>query len=190
MAKACTTQRELSRALKVSDKAVSQYVRRDDWPVSRRPPWDPNSVAAIKAWRAGLQEDRAKPTEATAATGPDPGLDLKRPKSIDYRLKLERTKKLRLEREIKAGQYVRRELLEAALVALAREFVQVLEEEEKALPLQVAGRDPGQVEAIVTERFRRHRQRLSEKQSIELQRVRSAVNNENKPKHRGRRKHK
>lgn len=53
-----TTDAELRRAIGVSKGTMSRYLNhRDDWPVSREPPWSEGDVQVIHAWRETLQPD-------------------------------------------------------------------------------------------------------------------------------------
>ncbi|MGH7178597.1 MAG: hypothetical protein ACREJC_14565 [Tepidisphaeraceae bacterium] len=54
------TQAAFARALGVSGPTMSRYVRRDDWPVTRAPPWTAANLATVQRWRGELQEDRAR----------------------------------------------------------------------------------------------------------------------------------
>ena len=73
-----------------------------------------------------------------------------------------------------------------ALEALARLFVSSLGELERALPLQIAGLDPGQVEKVVKDRVRSIREQLAGRQVIELDSIEQAVRAQAQPKARGR----
>lgn len=174
-AKAICSQRQLAKALGVSAQTVGEYLGREDWPVAGAPPWSLEDLEKVNAWRGGLQDNRAR-------------LKAKKPTGIDYQLKRQRMLKLKQEREIQAGLYVRKEILERALVAIAEMFVTALVEMEQALPPLVAGRDPGQVEGVLADRFAASRMRLAEKRDLELARAMESARAEAKTKARGRSK--
>jgi len=74
------SQKQLAAALSVSRQTVGEYVRREDWPVAREPPWGADQIERIRAWQKGLQEDRSQMLN-------DPTI-----RSVTRQLKLEQAK--------------------------------------------------------------------------------------------------
>ena len=168
--------RKLALELGVSQKTVREYLARADWPVGRTPPWGPKDVAAVRAWRASLQEDRSD----------DEAQDNGKARAVSLGLKLEKMLHERVKRKRAEGSVVDRALLDRALEAMARLFVSSLEELGRALPLQIAGLDPGQVEKVVKDRVRVIREQLASRQVIELDSIEQTVKAHAQPKARGR----
>jgi hypothetical protein len=166
---------ELAAKLGLTPQSITRYLSREDWPVRREPPWTQLDLEVIRKWREGLQEDRSADAPA----------DLK---NVGRLLKQEQLIFTRVKREQLQGKLVEKDLLERALVGLAQCFVQQLEELQSALPLTLAGKDPGQIEKIVKDRFHACRNRLAEQRMIEMQLVDESVKSQKKPKGRGKRK--
>ncbi len=164
------SQRELAAAVGLSQPAILKWIRHEAWPFPATGPWD---VKKVQAWAAGLQEDRAKPITGAG-------------EKINQAWKLEKTLHERVKRKQREGQLVDRSLLDRALEAVTKSYVDALGELERALPLQIAGLDPGQVERIVRDRVRGIREQLASRQVIELDAVEQAVRLANQPKARGR----
>ena len=155
---------------------MREYLARADWPVGKAPPWGRGDVQRVRAWQATLQEDR----------GGDDGEGDGKARAVNLGYKLERMLHERVKRKRAEGSVVDRALLDRALEALARLFVSSLDELERALPLQIAGLDPGQVEKVVKDRVRSIREQLAGRQVIELDSIEQAVKAQAQPKARGR----
>jgi hypothetical protein len=173
--------RALAKALNVSDSTVREYLKREDWPVKRRSaPWPAADVATIAAWRTMLQEDRSRSVE------PETGPDGRPVVNVDRILKTARAKLVTAQYKRLEGSLVDRRLLDAALEALAKTFVKELEEAERALPQQLAGREPGEVERVLHDRFRSMRESLAGRKMLELENVELALKAANDPQAKGR----
>ena len=166
------SRRKLADALGVDEKTVRNLVGRPDWPAAKGPPWSAGDVEAVGAWRQTLQEDRSR--ESGIAT---------QAKAL---LAVESAKMKQLQRKKLEGLVIDRGLLDSALLALTKLFVGSLEELERALPLQIAGLDPGQVERVVKDRVRSIRDQLASRQVLELESIEQAVRSQALPKARGR----
>jgi hypothetical protein len=103
--------RELARQLGRNDRAVRKWIADERWKFGRKPPWN---VAQVRTWAA-----------ATLAPNPaaSPGVNAKTIRDMatiekaKLKLLLERAEKLRLDREIKAGQYTTPEEIERGRIA-------------------------------------------------------------------------
>lgn len=82
--------------------------------------------------------------------------------------KFEAFRKKQIENAIKAGQYVPKDILDQAIVGLANMFVGVMDEWVQALPQQLAGLDPTQIEPILEARIRSSRERILNDGKIKL----------------------
>jgi len=168
----CRSGRALARELNVGESTVREYLARPDWPVGLAPPWSADDVAAVRTWQKTLQEDRAR--SSTLAS------------NASTLLKVESAKIKQLQRKTLEGLVIDRRLVDRALEALARLYVNSLDELERALPLQLAGLDPGQVEKVVKDRVWSIREQLASRQVIELESIEQAVKAQAQPKARGR----
>jgi hypothetical protein len=167
--------RQLAAALGIGESTVREYLKRPDFPVRRTPPWPAGDIAKIAAWRKELQEDRAEATKSDpSATAVSTGYKLEQ-------MLLTRTRRRKLEEAL-----IDRRLLDAALEGLSKLFVQSLNDLERALPAELAGRDPGEIERLLRLRFRATRESLAGRKLLELEAVEQAVKAANQPKARGR----
>lgn len=181
-AKRARTQRELAAAVGRSQPAVLKWIRHPTWPFGATGPWD---VAAVKKWAAGLQEDRAADAAAPSNGGAAPQ-DLGLAQKVALAAKNENMLFTRAKREKLQGTLVSRELLDGALRGLARMFVAGLDELERSLPYQLAGRSAAEIEKIIAERIRAQRAQLAGQTVIELQQVEQRIAADALPKARGR----
>lgn len=181
MSKPIASGRQLAKALGVSESTTREYLARPDWPIGRTGPWTAAQVEQAKKFREQLQENRAGPEPSDAASdGPSA-------QKVNTALKLEKMLHERLKRRQREGQLVERALLDGAMGSLTKLFVDSLSEMERALPLQIAGREPGEVERIVHDRIRGIREALSSKQVIELANIQTTIEQASRPKAKGRR---
>jgi hypothetical protein len=177
--------RHFAEVLGCSESTFRELVGRSDWPVARRePPWTLMDAAKVRNWRAGFQEDRnAAAAGGGAAAGGTADAGGMR---LNDLLKFERAKLLQVQRKRLEGLLVDRALLEVSLEALARLFVLKLEELQLSLPILLAGKDAGQIEKIIIERFDSMRRDLSERQTLEITGANQRLLDAAKPKPRGR----
>lgn len=156
------TQRELAKALGISQPTVSKLLKRSDWPTRRHGPWSSVEVQQVKAWRESLQEDRAREDYGEGSAAID---ELKRAKlQIEIIEKRERANFTKFRHELERQEHVRKDLLERAMGGLAGEFVAIFEEMELAGPKRFAEMSP--------EQFGRHldhyRKRIVDRGKVEL----------------------
>ncbi len=170
------SQGELANSLGVSQQAVSKLLTRADWPVRRSAPWSAGDVAKVAAWRSTLQEDRS--ADASAAT--------ENASKVNTGLKIERMLLTRAQRKRLEGELIPRSLCDAALEALAKLFVQSLDDMVAAMSVSLAGKDPGEIERLLKDRVRSIRESLHGKKLIELETIDQAVKTAAQPKGRGR----
>lgn len=163
MEQPCGTSRALARTLGVSPAAVAGYLKREDWPSRRQPPWSSDDVAKIRQWKAWLQEDRSGKAEEDQF-GPNAK------QRADVALKLYRARKLKLEAQLLEGKVIERELHELAMVALARLFVQAGEDCFERLPHQLAGETTTNA-ATCRNAWQELRERILAQADLELTRV-------------------
>lgn len=148
------TQRELAEAMNRSEGVVSRWVRRDDWPFNRRPPWSAETVVQIRAWA----ETTLAPNPAAAAID---SLEVPRPtdradeRSAKLRILRERGSLLELERRKAEGLLVDREEVERRGV---RQVLAVREAMRLAgvrlSEALVYAKDRAEIERIVTDEMR------------------------------------
>jgi hypothetical protein len=170
-----TSGRQLAAELGIGESTVREYLKRPDFPVRTSPPWSSAEVAKIRAWRQTLQEDRAGDGKA------DPSST-----AVNTGYKLERMLLTRAQRKKLEGFLIERRLLDAALEGLTKLFVQSLDDMERALPTELAGKDPGEIERLLRLRFRATRESLAGRKLLELEAIDQAVKAAAQPKARGR----
>jgi hypothetical protein len=154
MAKVSSSKAELARSLKVAAGTVSRYLRRPDSPVKKLPPWNDRDLTRIRAWKRGLQEDRAR----------DGGND-----AVSTGIKLERMLLTRAQRKRLEISLVDRSVVEAVLNGLEKLVLDGLDDLERGLAQQLVGLAPPQAERVVRECVRAMRTRLAQHTVIELQ---------------------
>lgn len=144
-----TSIRQLAKALSRDDKAVRLYLKDDRWTFRRTPPWKASDIPAMVEWRAknlDQQPDSASTNiEADRALG---GLSAERIAKI--KLVIERTAKVRLERELLAGKYLARDAVQADLVSRANEAKQTLAAIVGLAP-RLVGRDEADIKRLLNE---------------------------------------
>jgi len=107
---------ELAALVQRSPSTIRRWLKRDDWPFGPRPPWDADAVAAwaaehlapdpgaaTKARRAAEQAAQESDPQAqpdVSGSQPAAGLTMR---EVELRLKVERTRKIEVERLIKEG---------------------------------------------------------------------------------------
>ena len=98
--KVARTTAALADATGRAEVTVRRWLKRPDWPFGGKPPWN---IQAVVAWAASLAADNAagRHPDAAAAGRPDPTDRA----AADLRLRIERGKKIRLERLILAGKH-------------------------------------------------------------------------------------
>jgi hypothetical protein len=162
-----TSGRKLAKQLKVSESTVREYLARDDWPFSRRPPWADGDVPKMRSW--GRTTLSPNPATLDAVDGRGDGLDaLRRNPLSAAKLKrtLTRAEMLTLQKAILAAEMVPRRDVETALVRR----VHAVKSAFQALPRQMAGQLVGcsenQIETALDDAIRAVLLELS--QQIEL----------------------
>jgi phage terminase Nu1 subunit (DNA packaging protein) len=107
------SQAALAKAVGCSAKTIHLSMKRADWPLGPKP-WTESDVQKVKQWRAtSLKEDAnesQRPQDSKAAEARD---------GLEIQLKLQRVKKLKFEREVLEGQYVRKDEVETAWIRRA-----------------------------------------------------------------------
>ena len=117
--KTARSQSQLAAAMDVSRNTVTKWVKREDWPVSRRAPWSWTDVHKIREWRRGLSGAAEREAEAESETdnGVLEALQASPERLAKLRLMLTRREILELDRGIKAGEFVKLADVEAVRVA-------------------------------------------------------------------------
>lgn len=171
MAATLRTVQKLAAAVNVSRRTVAEWLARPDWPpeIPRKAPWTAAHLAAIKAWRGSFRHDAGDDAEPSGFFDADG-----KPLTWDEVWQRERALKAKLDREEREGKLMPAKLLEPALKALATLFVRELDNAFRALPLQLAGLEAGQIEKILADRFRTIRTRIAAQQALELEKIREA----------------
>jgi hypothetical protein len=179
-----TTKKALADAIGVHRRSLTNYLKRDDWPVSRDGPWNGHAVNRIKRWRRDeLQEDRsgkAKPIvieqgpadeddhdDSTGDAADKSAADGNRDRGWNDLYKEEQTLLTRVKRELLEGKYIETSIHEQALLALADTFIECLSSLSLSLPLALEGLDAGERERVITERFTEARHRIADKATSE-----------------------
>lgn len=145
-----TSIRALAKALRRSHVAVrANWLTHPAWPFAKSPPWDGADVPRMKAWAATAFEQQPEPTDPDTAAAMK---DLSPERQAKLALVIERTAKVKLERELLAGRYIPRERVESDLLGRATEARRTLEAITSLAP-RLAGRDEqhirGELEAAV-----------------------------------------
>lgn len=94
--------------------------------------------------------------------------------NVEPRLKLERLKHIKVQRLKLEAKLVDRDLLEGGIIAITRLFVRELEALPTAMALQLADKQPDQVEKILGDWVHNTRQRLAGEESLQLQAMAAA----------------
>jgi hypothetical protein len=119
------SQRQLADDVGRSHSVVQRWLQREDWPFPKKPPWN---IAEVRAWAAmTLGPNPADGSDEADATvsgngAAGNGLDALRRQPLQaskLKLNLIRAAKLELEKDILAGEYLRRRDVETALVRRA-----------------------------------------------------------------------
>lgn len=142
--KLITSIRGLARALKLDEKAVRKYLADDRWTFRRTPPWPRSIVAKVSGWRKSQLAQQPDGDESEALEG------LSAERKTKLKLVIERTAKLRLERELLAGKYLNRDDVEADLVARANEAKQTLQAVTSLAP-RLIGKSESEVRALLAD---------------------------------------
>ncbi len=149
--------RDFARRVGVSDAALRGYLKRDDFPCRRSPPWQLADVGKVAAWRQGLQEDRASDQPKTAQAG-----------QVTVAAKLETMLFTRAKRKRLVGQLVDRAILESAVDAFEQLLARSFDELERSLPANLAGKDPASIEQTLHDRFIVLRHNLANTSTLSL----------------------
>lgn len=117
--------RALAKAVDRSHTAVAGWVKRDDWTLGVKPPWD---VAKVKAWMTRLE---AEPGSEDGGTPADDGKPMSRERREKLRLIRARRLTIQFDQAVKEKKYVLREEAEREWTEVARmirtEFVNLSE---------------------------------------------------------------
>jgi len=164
---AFATWESIAKALGVSRQRLYKLKTRPDWPCPSALPFGDSHIEALRRWRAGFQHDGGD-QDGDGDGGGDVGRAYKQ---IQILLSRERMLHEKLKREITAGQYVSRELLDGSLGGLAQLFIDGLADLEMALPARLAGKAGPQVEKELQRYFDSLRRRIAERAEYELVKV-------------------
>lgn len=139
------SQDAFAKALGVSKSTLSKYLRLPDWPAKRKPPFSETDLDRARSWRAILREDRsgkaAPPAPAVGAGGGGGDINLK---ELDLKTKIrlteERRRRAKVDADMAEQAVVPREVLDRALVGLARIFIERWRSAAASLPRQLTGK--------------------------------------------------
>jgi len=165
-------QSKLANLVGVSRKAVTEWLRRPDFPVRHAAPWNDAEVEQIRRWKTTLQEDRSSSSMPGTSPNPQAGAyDPMMRMQIDTLLKREKMLHEKLKREITEGKYMPRDLVDGAMGGLAVLFVQMLDDLELSGPTRFANRTGPQVAKDIGVLLDSYRQRIIEKAQIEMVKI-------------------
>jgi hypothetical protein len=142
--KQITSIRDLARAMKLDEKSVRKYLADDRWMFKRTPPWPRSIVPKADTWRKLNLEQQPDGDEVDALEG------LSAERKTKLRLIIERTAKVRLERELLAGKYLKRDDVEADLIGRASEAKQTLQVITGLAP-RLVGKSEAEVRALLAD---------------------------------------
>lgn len=137
------TQRELADAAGISFSGIRKLLYHPDCPIERTGTWSASQVRHFLSWHSTLQEDRSaddyQPQNAAASPA----------RVAEIRLKIERMKKLQIERKILEGHYIERDNVESGWVQRAEFFRQSMEALPADMARKLEGRSAVEIEAIL-----------------------------------------
>lgn len=136
-----TTQTQLAETIGVSRQAVAKLLKHHDCPIGSTGPWQAADVRKFIEWHGTLQEDRSKPSSSQMPDGMTPG------RAVEIRLKMERMKKVKLEREILERLYVARDEVEKGWTERATYFRASLENLPTTVAARLVGLEASEIEA-------------------------------------------
>jgi hypothetical protein len=139
--------RKLAKLLGCDEKTLRSYLVDERWPFRRKPRWKVSEVPAMQAWRAQNLEQQPDGDGIDA----DPAITgLSPERKAKIRLVIERTAKVRLERELLAGRYLLRDAVQSDLVRRASEAKRTLESVVNLTP-RLIGKDESEVRRLLAE---------------------------------------
>jgi hypothetical protein len=152
-----TGQRQLAKALGVSAKTINKYIHSGDWPFDRSK-WSRALLPKIKAWRQQHYPPEGQRDDDDGGDDPIENIRAMPPiKRAQLSVLVERAAKLKMQRELLLGSYVKKEELDKLkedherrsiqqIAAVRHELVNI-----RMVAIKLEGKDLRAMEAVLEE---------------------------------------